>query len=67
MPARVEVRDFVAGGFQLSFQIENLRAWFRIKVRGGEGSFQIRYFVFGGENVCFHRFPFAFFFVFKFP
>jgi hypothetical protein len=26
MPARVEMRDFVACRFQLSFQIENLRA-----------------------------------------
>jgi hypothetical protein len=33
VPARVEVRDFVARRFQLSFQIENLRARFRTKIR----------------------------------
>jgi hypothetical protein len=35
MPPRVEVRDFVARRFQLSFQIENLRARFRIEIRYG--------------------------------
>ena len=51
MPARIEVRDFVAGGFQLSLQIEHLRARFGVKIRRGEGGFQIRYFLFRGENV----------------
>ena len=36
MPPRVEVRDFVSGRFQLGFQIENLRARFRIKIRPGK-------------------------------
>ena len=45
MPTRVEVRDFVACGFQLSFQIKNLRARFRVKIRRGKGGFQRRYFV----------------------
>ena len=42
MPARVEVRDFVSRRFQLRFQVENLRARFRIKIRCGKGGFQIR-------------------------
>ena len=33
LPPRVEVRDFVTRRFQLSFQLENLGAWFRIKIR----------------------------------
>ena len=33
MPARVKVRDFVSCRFQLSLQIENFRARFRIKIR----------------------------------
>ena len=36
VPPRVEVRDFVSRRFQLSFQIENLRARFRIKIRRGK-------------------------------
>jgi hypothetical protein len=42
VPARVEVRDFVAGDFQLRLQIENLRARFRIKIRRGKRGLQIR-------------------------
>ena len=41
VPSRVEMRDLVLGRFQLGFQIENLRARFRIKIRRGK-SFQIR-------------------------
>jgi len=36
VPARVEVRDFVTRGFQLSFQIEDFRTRFRIKIRRGK-------------------------------
>src|SRR5437763_8536973 len=54
VPARVEVRDFVARRFQSSLQIENLRARFRIKIRRGKRSFQIRHFVFRGENSRLH-------------
>ena len=66
MPARVEVRDFVARRFQLRFQIENLRARFRIKIRCGKHGFQIGDFVFRRQNIRFHRFPFALFFPFEF-
>ena len=51
MPTRVEVRDFVARRFQLSFQIENLRARFRIKIRRGKCGLQIRHRVFRRENI----------------
>ena len=40
MPPRVEMRDFVARRFQLSLQIENFRARFRIKIRRGKCGFQ---------------------------
>ena len=43
MPARVEVRDFVARRFQLRFPFENLRARFRIKIRRGKCGLRIRY------------------------
>jgi hypothetical protein len=59
VPARVEVCDFVARRFQLRFQVENLRARFRVKIRRGKGGLQIRYFVFRGENIRLHRFPFT--------
>ena len=36
VPARVEVGDFVTRCFQLSFQIENLGARFRTKIRRGK-------------------------------
>jgi hypothetical protein len=38
VPPRVEKGDFVSRGFQLSLQIENLRARFRIKIRRGKHS-----------------------------
>jgi hypothetical protein len=41
VPARVEVRDFVARAFQLSFQIEDFRTRFRIKIGRGECRLQI--------------------------
>ena len=43
LPPRVEVRDFVARRFQLSLQLENLRARFRIKIRRGKRGLQIRH------------------------
>jgi hypothetical protein len=46
LPTRVEVRDFVSRRFQLSLQLENLRARFRIKIWRGKRGLQIRNFLF---------------------
>jgi len=43
VPARVKVRDFVSGRFQLRLQIENFRARFPIKIRRSKRGLQIRY------------------------
>jgi hypothetical protein len=43
VPSGVKVRDFVARCFQLSLQIENFLARFRIKIRCGKRGFQIRH------------------------
>ena len=43
LPAREEMRDFVACRFQLRLQLENLRARFRIKIRRGKSRLQIRH------------------------
>src|ERR1700730_17256407 len=60
VPPRVELRDLVACCFQLSLQLENLGARFRIKIWRGKCGLQVRYLGFRGEDIRLHRFPFTF-------
>src|SRR3954451_14831690 len=66
VPATVELRDRATCFFQLGFEFEHFLARFRVKIWRREYGFQSGHFLFSGQDVRFHRLPFALFLVFQF-